>query len=107
MPTGARLHLDSVNLIRLELAANACPIPRVPGISEELLLSEIAYALHPHLHEQRIAPYGVVALSESFEFFPVSRRITLAEIDIDSMRQLADGRVRSGHIGNNLVQGHG
>ncbi len=87
-----RTHLPAdLELVRLELYANNCPLPLF-SLEEKDILQEIAYVLKPKTHERRIPPYGSITCPGGFQYEGSSKLSSAPPLDPWLIRTLADGR---------------
>jgi hypothetical protein len=87
-----RRHLPAeLELVRLELEMNNCPVPSF-SLAEEDILGEIAYLLKPKIHERRISPYGSIICPAAFRHQAGSRLASAPPLPSSFIRLAADGR---------------
>ena len=86
-------HARRVERLRLELDDEGIALPAEPELGE-LLLAELDYARHPHAHEGIAPRYGALLTTETptAESVGPLSQIDVADIPLDVVRRLADGR---------------
>ena len=79
------------DIIKKEMAYNRFRPIRIPGVSYDVIVSEIANCLYAERHEQTIVPTGVLFCRNDISTSD-DVQIRDMKISIDDLRTLADGR---------------
>jgi hypothetical protein len=82
---------DSLDLVRRELLLNGLEVPKIPGVAETAILTEIDHALRPDVHEQRVPPYGVILSPTDLGSLDATQKVSTQPLG-KFARQAADGR---------------
>ena len=81
-----------LELLKRELTIDSIKLSRIPGISEESILTELDICLNPHVHEGQVAPYGATFCMTPLPESTSVKLVSFEDNKIDDNRRFADGR---------------